>query len=265
MPDDLPGAVADSPQPDASPAPSAEPQPVPDQPSQPGPAPSTPADSTRNFNLPPEERWNQLRAERQEAMQRAERAEAMARMALEKFQASPQQTIQANDPWEGKVNHPDPQTALFYQEQRRLFQVEAERAADQKLQGVMQAVNAGRQELASIKVAQFRKENPDIKPGSPEESAIATFVQQGHDIDTAKKLALYDTLEAENRAFKSKHASVGQKVAANVTAPTAGIPSTAGLPGKPGDWREKVRESFRKGGGLADIVNAAGATRDSPD
>ena len=185
----------------------------------------------------------------------------MARMALEKLSAPQAPVMPQTDPWEGLVNHADPQTALFYQQQRKLFQVEAERLADQKLQGVYQVVDAGRRELASMKASQFRKENPDIAPGSPEETAIAGLVQQGFDIESARKLVLYDKLETENRALKTKQGLVPQKVAANATAPTASIPATAGLPGKPGDWRENVRAAFRKGGGLEEVINAAGATK----
>ena len=260
MPDEMPTAQPDSPPADA-PVPSTEPQPVVT------PAPETTAppstEPPRAFNLPPEERWNQLRQERDQATQRAQQAEAMARMAVEKLTTPTAPVMPPNDPWEGLVNHTDPQTALFYQQQRKLVEATAERLADQKLQGVYQVVDAGRRELASLKVAHFRKENPDIVPGSPEESAIAGFVQQGHDIETAKKLALYDRQESELKALKAKQAGLGQKVSANQTAPTASIPSTAGLPGQPGDWRENVRNAARKGGSLADIVNAAGASRDT--
>ena len=253
---DAPGAVADSPQPDAVTASSAEPTSPPQTPET-APPPTSQSEPGKSFNLPPEERWNQLRADRQEAITRAERAEAMARMAMEKFQ-SPQAPVAPEvDPYAGM----EPQTAEFYRHLDKRIEQKASQLADQRMQGVLQAVNAGRQELASIKVAQFRKENPDITPGSPEEAAIASAVQQGYDLDTAKKLALYDKLDAENRALKSKQALTGSKAAANQTAPTSGIPSTAGLPGKPGDWRDGVRNAIRRGGSLADIVNAAGATR----
>ena len=86
-------------------------------------------------------------------------------------------------------------------------------------------------------------------------------MSQGYDLENAKKLALYDRLEQENQALKSKQSSVGSKAAANATGPTTSIPAGAGLPGKPGDWRENVRQVARKGGSLADILNAAGASR----
>lgn len=220
----------------------------------------TPTPEPTQFNMPPAERWEELRQQKAAAEQRAQQAETMARMALERVQMG-QPPAPAHDPWEGKVNHPDAQTALFYQEQKRLFEYEARRVSDQSNQALMQAVDAGRRELAGLKISQFRKENPEIKPNSPEEQAIAGFLGQGHDLDTAKKLALYDRQEQELLALKAKHASAGQKMAANQTGPTSGIPATSGLPGRPGDWRENVRQAARKGGSLADIINAAGASR----
>lgn len=257
MPDEVQDAAGVVPPQDAPAAPSAE-NPVQETVSQPGSAPPTPT-APAQFHMPPEDRWNELRQQKAAADARAERAEAMARMALEKV-SQPAQPM-ANDPWEGKVNHPDPQTALFWQEQQRLFQHEARRVSDQQNQSLLQAVDAGRRELAEIKISQFRKENPDIKPNSPEEQQIAGLVSQGYDLNTAKKLALYDRLELENQALKSKQSSVGSKVAANATGPTQGMPATAGLPGRPGDWRDNVKQAMRKGGGLADIINAAGASR----
>ena len=240
----------------------ADPSPAvpPEQPqvSEQGTPPTTPPEPAKEFHMPPAERWEELRQQRVAAEERAQRAETMARMALERVQApiSPQA-----DPWDGKVNHPDAQTAMFWQEQKRLFEYEARRVSDQQNQSLMQVVDAGRRELAAIKISHFRKENPDIKPDSPEEKAIAGLVSQGYDLESARKLALYDRLEQENQALKAKHSSVGSKVSANATGPTTSIPAGAGLPGNPLSWQENVRQAARKGGSLADILNAAGATK----
>ena len=259
MPDEVQDApAAPSPAIDAPAASSAEQvseqQPISEQ----APPPTSQPAPEQTFHMPPAERWEELRQQRAAAEERATRAEAMARMALERVQ-QPQAPVA--DPWDGKVNHPDPQTALFWQEQQKLFQHEAKRISEQQSQSLLQAVDAGRRELAALKISNFRKENPEIKPNSPEEQSIAGFVQQGYDLDTAKKLALYDRQEQELLALKAKQSSVGQKVAANQTGPTQGMPATAGLPGKPGDWRDNVRQAFQKGGSLADMVNAAGASR----
>ena len=255
MPEDVQGAPAASPQPDALAAPSAESQPVTEQVSEQTPPPTSQPDPSTVFNLPPKERWDQLRQERQEALARADRAEAMARMAMEKLQVGGV-APQPSDYWAGKIDHPDPTTARFYQDQKAML----DPLVDQ-VKGLNEAVKRGREELAEVKIENFRIKNPDIAPNSEDEKVIAAYVQQGYPLQASKKLALYDRNEAELKALKSKHGMVGQKVAANVTAPTSGIPSTAGLPGKPGDWRENVRNAFRKGGGLAEVINAAGANR----
>ena len=262
MPEDPQDAAAvSSPAPDALAASSADVAPVQEQVSEQAPPPTSQPTPESTFHMPPAERWEELRQQKAAAEQRAVQAEAMARMALERVQAPIGQGGAQPDPWEGLVNHADPQTALFYQQQQRLFQHEARRVSEQQSQSLLQAVDAGRRELAAIKISQFRKENPDIKPDSQEERVIAGFVQQGYDLEASKKLALYDRLESENQTLKAKQSSVGQKVAANATGPTTGMPATTGLPGKPGDWRDNVRQAFRKGGGIADIVNAAGANR----
>ena len=209
----------------------------------------------KKFNMPPEERWEELRQQRLQAEDRASKAEQLAQLALQKLQ-NPQAQPET-DPYAGM----DAPTAEFYRNMDKRIEQKATQLADQRIAGVLQAVDAGRRELASIKISQFRKENPDIVPGSKEESAIAGYVQQGMDLDMAKKIVRYDTLESENRALKSKQGLVGSKVSANATGPTSSIPAGAGLPGKPGDWRENVRQAAKKGGSLAEILNAAGASR----
>src|SRR3990167_1490973 len=144
MPEEPQDAGVDSsPTPDAA---GSSPDVSPKQPqgSEQGTPPTPPPDPAKEFHMPPAERWEELRQQKAAAEERAQRAEAMARMALERVQPPPG-TPQA-DPWEGKINHPDPQTALFYQEQKRLFEYEARRVSDQQNQSLMQVVDAGRRE-----------------------------------------------------------------------------------------------------------------------
>lgn len=229
---------------------------VEEQATQEGTAPSTqPEPPTRKWNEPPESRWEELRQQKAAAEARAAQAESLARMALEKVQGPQAPSVPVVDPWAGLVDHPDPATAQFYQKQQQLFQHEARKVAEAQGQSVLQAVDAGRRELAAIKISQFRKDNPDIKPGSPEEAQIAGFVGQGVDLEVAKKLVLYDTLERENRALKAKQSSVPQKRAAN-TESSAGMPSTTGLPRPRGTTEEVAREVLDKGGSPLDAAAA---------
>ena len=256
MPEEvLDAPAASSPAPDALAAPSAEPHAEPTQVSEPGTPPTT-QPVTPQFNMPPAERWEELRQQKTAAEQRAAQAEQLAQLALQKLQTGGQPSSPAVDYWAGKVDHPDATTARYWQEQRAMVE-----PLYQAVKGLQDAVDAGRKELAEVKVDNFRLRNPNIAPNSEDEKLIAGYVGQGYPMDAAKKLALYDRLESENQALKAKQGSVSSKVAANQTGPTQGMPATAGLPGKPGDWRENVRQAFRKGGGLAEVVNAAGASR----
>lgn len=203
----------------------------------------------KQFNMPPPERWEELRRQREQAEARAVQAEAMARMALEKIQG-PQPQAQEVDPYAGM----DAATAEFYRNMDKRIEQKASAMAQLQIQGVLQSMDAGRRELAEIKINQFRQSNPDIKPGSQEEAAIAGYVQQGYDLNNAKKLALYDKLETENRALKSKQSAIPQKRAAAQSESSSGIPQTAGLPGRPGSWKEKAGEVIDKGGSFQDVL-----------
>ena len=204
----------------------------------------------KKFNMPPPERWEELRQQREAERQRAERAEQLAQLALQKLQ-TPQAPIQSEvDPYAGM----DAATAEFYRNMDKRIEQKAAQLAQQQVQGVLQAVDAGRRELAEIKLNQFRQANPDIKPGSQDEAVIASYVQQGYDLTSAKKLALFDKLEAENRALKGKQAAVPQKRAAAQSESSSGIPQTAGLPGRGGNWKDKAGEVIDKGGSFQDVL-----------
>ena len=241
-------AVGESSTPDAETAPSAvESQ---EQVSQEGTAPSTQPEPEKKWNQPPEERWEELRQQRADAQARAEKAEALAQLALQKLQ-TPQAPSQPEvDPYAGM----DAPTAEFYRNLDRRNQQQVQAIVAQQLQGYAQALDAGRRELAEVKINQFRQSNPDIKPNSKEEAAIAGFVSQGYDLSTSKKLALFDSLETENRALKAKQSTIPTKRAAN-TEQSSGIPSTAGLPPKAGDWRQRAGEILDKGGDTRDVLS----------
>lgn len=211
----------------------------------------------KEFNMPPAERWEELRQQRVQAEERASKAEQLAQLALQKLQ-NPQAAPDV-DPYAGM----DASTAEFYRNIDHRIEQKALALANQQIQPVLQIADAFRRELAEIKVERFQDKNQDIKPGSEAYNHIAVLVNQGFDLQTATEKVMYKRLKEENQMLKAKQQSVGSKVSANATGPTTSIPAGAGLPGKPGDWRETVREASRKGGSLADILNAAGATRES--
>jgi hypothetical protein len=246
-----PGAQAASPPADAEAAPSAEQEAASDAQVSEQATPPTSQPEQKKFNMPPPERWAEVIKQKEEAERRASEAQRLAELALQKLQTPTAHVQPEPYPYAGM----DDATANWYRRMDARMEERAAKIADQKLQGVLQSLNIGRQELAAIKVAQFRKDNPEIAQGSPEEAAIAGYVQGGMDLDTAKKLALYDKLEAENRALKGKQAAIPRKVAASNAESSSGIPAGAGLPPKQGDWRDKASEILDKGGNLQDVLH----------
>lgn len=251
-----PGAPETSPVSDAESAPSAEPQEAsPEQVSEQGTSPSTQPEQPKQWNMPPAERWDELRRQREEAERRAAKAEEMARMALERVQAPQQPVIPESDPWNELVNHPDPATARFYQQQRKVIEATAEQIANRKLAHVQQFMQQGEQELLALKVSQFRREN-NIKPNSPEEAAMLPFVQRGFDLETAYKLAKFEQLQAELNTLKGKQAAIPRKVAAGNSEVSSGIPAGSGLPARQSTPHERAGAILDKGGNLKDAVKA---------
>ena len=258
MPDDqvvTPGAPAASPPPPDAPAVSSA---APLEASAPStsesaPPPSSQSESPKPWNQPPEERWNEILQERDAARHAyQELVGRVSQPAAPVLPATPEP-----DPWEGLVNHPDPQTAQFWQQQYKLQQ-----PILQKVQGLERVVETGTQELATLRVENFRLKNPDIAPNSPEEQAVSAYVRAGYPLEAARKLGLFDLhygqLRHENDTLKGRAGTTPQKLAANATDASSGMPPTTGLPRPPMDWREKVRQAHRKGGSLQELVNAAG-------
>ena len=252
--------------PDAPAAPSAEeavpsapPQePAPEQ----GTPPSTPPEpeAKPKWNLPPEQRWEELRQQREAAEQRARQAEEFARLALERTQTAPPQALPPVDPWEGLINHPDPATAQFWQTQRKLMHHEREQGKQDAIAALRPVIEAGTSEIARLNLKDFRKENPDIKPGSEDERLVTAYMNGQmdgvrHPLESAKRNAMFDKLQSENQALKAKQSLTPQKRAAAQPETSAGIPATAGLPGRPGDWRERAGEIIDKGGTMQDVLS----------
>ena len=259
MPEEaVPGVLPDSPPVNGEPAaPPAEPQVTPEGTPQAPPvasAPSMKEETARRFEELLAER-RQLQAEKQQLLDLAQR------LGQPQAPQVPQQ-----DPWVGLVDHADPATAQFWQTQKRLAEHVAQTTRQQVLQEVQPLIEAGRAELASISIRDFRRENPDIKQGSEEERLVVAYMNGQidgvrHPLESAKRNALFDKLKAENQSFKLKSAASPQKASANASEPSSGIPNTSGLPGKPVDWRDRAREKARQGGSLLDVANAAMGNR----
>ena len=236
----------------------------PQEPSGTAPPPPSQAPARKPWNLPPEERWEELRRERDEARQLAREAVA-ARPAPPAPVAQPQ-----TDPWEGLINHPDPATARFYQQQKSLVEHAVQQGRQQALQELQPVLYKLQKGQTEIGLKEFRKENPDIQPGSEEERLVIAYLEGRvdgvqHPLESARNNAVIKRLEAENRALKAKQATMPQKRQAMNAEPTAGIPATAGLPGRPGSWQERVGAVIDQGGDWREIGNAVfGKARRKP-
>ncbi len=94
----------------------------------------------------------------------------------------------------------------------------AEMIADQKLRQISPVIDAGRMELAQMKVQQFRNAHPDIKANSPEEIAIAERISSGYLPEDAYKVVMWDNkvAQAEKQANTNKQAKIQAKKLATV-------------------------------------------------
>ena len=264
MPDNVDVTAAPSPAPDVAAAPSAVPEPL-ASPSGEGTLSPTQAQPVVEEARIPLSRLNEVI----EQKRAAEAREARLLEALQRSQPQPQPVAQP-DFWAGRTDHPDPATAQYWQGQRQMFDLAVQRGKQEAIAELQPVIQAGMSQLAQMSTKEFRRENPEIKVGSEEERQVVAYMNGQidgvrHPIESAKRNALYDRLETENRALKSKQTLVATKVAANGSESSAGIPATSGLPGQPGNWRENVRQAFRKGGDLAAILNAAGARQAEPE
>jgi hypothetical protein len=249
-------------EPDATPAPSAEPEPpVQEEASEEAtPQTSQPEPEQQPYNVPPKERWDEVIQQRKEAERQRDEALQFARQILQRQQ--PQAPAQpATDPWEALVNNQDPAVAQQWTLLKNLVQHERKLGKQDAVQELQPVIEAGMSKLAQLDLNAFRKENPDIKPGSEEERLVTAYMEGQmdgvrHPLESAKRNALFNKLDTENRALKSKQAATPGKVAAANVEHSAGIPSRSGLPGQVRSTEEQAGEVIDKGGTAIDAAKA---------
>lgn len=251
---------------DAAAAPSAEvvvEAPSQEQVSEEGTPSTTQPEPAKTWNAPPQERWEARQQELER--ERAARAEAerQNRLLLETIQrVAPQpQSIQAPDFWAGRIDHPDPATAQYWQGQKQMFEMAAEQGKQRAIAELQPVIQAGMRKFAAQDTETFRKENPDIQPGSAEESLVIAYMNGSvdgvsHPIKSARNNAVIQRLEAENRALKAKQAGMPQKRAAAQVEAGAGIPAGAGLPGRMSSAQERAGAVIDRGGSHLDAAKA---------
>ena len=101
-----------------------------------------------------------------------------------------------------------PEEREFWRMQRQIAKEESEKTFRQ----VQPVIDAGRMELAQMKVQQFRAAHSDIKPNSPEEMAIAEKIQIGYLPEDAYRTVMWDSKVAATE--KQKSSNTKQKIEA---------------------------------------------------
>jgi hypothetical protein len=204
------------------------------------------------------ERQRELERERQE--KEALRQQNQQLMDLVQRTSTPPAPIQ-EDIWKGKVDHADPATAQYWQTQRMLMEHHERQAEERAVKRLQPLIQSGMAKLAAIDLKEFRRENPEIQAGSPEERMIVDYMEgrvdgTRHTLDSARNNVVIRRLETENRALKAKQTAVSQKRAAANVESSSGIPAVSGLPGKTASSDERARAILAKGGSWKDTAAA---------
>lgn len=114
----------------------------------------------------------------------------------------------------------------------RAVDARAEKIAEGKIRQISPVIDAGRQELATMKVQQFRTTHPDVKPNSPDEIAIAERISSGYLPEDAYRAVMWDykVANAEKQANTQVKQRIEAKRQANVE--QSSIPQGASPPTK---------------------------------
>ena len=129
----------------------------------------------------------------------------------------------------------------------RIIDARAEKIAEQKLRQISPVIDAGRMELAQMKVQQFRTDHSDIKPNSPEEIAIAEKIQMGYLPEDAYRAVMWDSkvVDTEKQANQTIKQKMETRKQANVE--QRSIPPGASPPtNEKISLREKIKREADK-------------------
>ena len=114
----------------------------------------------------------------------------------------------------------DPYANMTADEEKffRMIDARAEKIAESKLRQISPVIDAGRMELAQMKVQQFRMQHPDIKANSSEEIAIAEKIQIGYLPEDAYRSVMWDSkvAETEKQTNQTNKQKIEAKKQANV-------------------------------------------------
>ena len=123
----------------------------------------------------------------------------------------------------------DPYAGMTADEEKffRLIDARADKIAEQRMRQLSPVIDAGRQELAQMKVQQFRNSHPDVKPNSPEEIAIAQKISNGYLPEDAYKVVMWENKVSQ--ATKQENIVTKQKLEAKKQANVENRSTSSGV------------------------------------
>ena len=138
-----------------------------------------------------------------------------------------------------------PEEERFWRMQRQIAREEAQKVTQEQLGNIQPVIDAGRMELAQIKVAEFRRTHSDIKPNSPDEIEIAQRIQMGYTPDDAYWAIMgpRGIKTAEDRGKQQVKQQIEAKKKANVESSTS-VPIQA-QPKPKKSWREDFSNALK--------------------
>lgn len=133
----------------------------------------------------------------------------------------------------------------FWEQVDRRAEVRAKQIVQTELQQVNPVLEAGRQEIAIMKVQQFRQAHPDIKPNSPEEMEIAQRIHQGYHPEDAYRIIMFDKVKAGTvtQVKQQVKQQINNKKMANVET-SSSVPVNA-QPQPKMSFREKMLQNIK--------------------
>jgi len=140
-----------------------------------------------------------------------------------------------------------PEEREFWRTQRRIAKEVAEQVNREAMGQIRPVIDAGRQELAMMKVQQFRAQHSDVKANSPEEVAIAEKISMGYLPEDAYRSVMWDKrgIEATTQAKQQVKNQIDAKKKANTVDSSASIPAQAqSVPKK--SFKDKFLENLDK-------------------
>lgn len=148
-----------------------------------------------------------------------------------------QQPAQPQDPYAGMT----PEEKVFWMKQREIAKEEATKVLQQN---VNPQIQQGIQEIARLRVEQFRKDHSDIKANSPEEMQIAEKIRSGYLPEDAYRAVMWDKKVGEKEASnqQTQQQRLEAKKKANVVSPQS--VSSAATPAKGETYEDELRRKM---------------------